>query len=512
MPNNVMPQIKNIVFLMLENRSLDNLLGWLYEKSNPEHVFPLDSRKDYDGLQTGSHSNPEPNNPEQLVPVTKITDIRWREMLNNQWGVPYYDPWEALKAYPNDPRQVYDNWQGVMNQFYGNSQIIPGLPVTKDGHPAMQGFLQDYYASYMKAWKGRDILWTYGPEQLTTINSLARNFAVSDRWFCSLPSETNPNRAYSLCGTSLGQEDNGPWLLFKNPHVPQQYNTDTLFNRLTTQGKSWKLYYSDVWVTDPDLSYTEYTFSQIPHGHSADLNTFYNDASAGTLPDFSYIEPHWTGLTAVGDDYHPPSFVCPGESFLLRVFTALRSSPQWQDMLFIVTFDEHGGTYDHVPPPGTAINPDGKISENGFKFDQYGARVPTLLISPYIPKGTVFRARKPPETLLEPPFDHTSFVKTVLMWAGMTKEQMNLGQRVFNAPTFDGVLSDQRVNNTKDGGTACTPTGEALALHPAGTNNELQALMVDVPGAATKFILATCKTKEEIVAAVALYRKDPKKF
>jgi hypothetical protein len=65
--------------------------------------------------------------------------------------VPYYYPWEELKAYTNDPIQVYDNWQGVMNQFYGNSQIIPGLPVTKDGHPAMQGFLQDYYASYIKA-------------------------------------------------------------------------------------------------------------------------------------------------------------------------------------------------------------------------------------------------------------------------------------------------------------------------------------------------------------------------
>ncbi|MGH8611788.1 MAG: alkaline phosphatase family protein [Gammaproteobacteria bacterium] len=501
MPNNLMPQIKNIVFLMLENRSLDNLLGWLYEKSNPEHVFPLDSRKDYEGLQTGKYTNPEPNNPDQLVPVTKITDITWREILSKQWGVPYYDPWEALRAYPNDPRQLYDNWQGVMNQFYGNSQIINGLPVTKNGQPPMKGFLQDYYSSEMLAWKGRDILWTYEPEQLTTINSLARSFAVSDRWFSSAPTETNPNRAYSLCGTSLGIEDNGP---YKVTPPYQQYDTLTLFNQLTNQGKRWKLYYADEWANK--LSYTEYTFPQIPHGHSANLNTFYNDASAGTLPDFSYIEPHWTGLGTVGDDYHPPSFVLPSENFLRRVFTSLRSSPQWQNMLFIVTFDEHGGTYDHVQPPGTAINPDGKTSENGFKFDQYGARVPTLLISPYIRKGTVFRS----PCGLDQPFDHTSFIKTILLWAGMTKDEMNLGQRAPSAPTFDGVLSDQRVNDTTDVGTASTPTGEAVALHPAGANKELQALLVDVPGAATKSILATCKTKEEIVAAVADYRKGIK--
>jgi phospholipase C len=499
MPDSIMPQIKTIVFLMMENRSLDNLLGWLYENSNPDRVFPPDSRKDYDGLQTGSYSNPRQNNPGQLVPVTKVSDIRWREIRSKQWGVPYYDPWEALRAYPNDPRQPY-SWSGVMNQFYGDAKIIDGMPVTKDGHPAMQGFLQDYYWPKMEAWKGEDILWTYGPEQLNTINSLARNFAVSDRWFCSVPTETNPNRAFSICGTSLGQEDNGPYR-FSPPY--QQYDTLTLFNQLSHQGKSWKLYYTDEW--SDGLSYTEYTFPRIPRGRHDTLNAFYNDASAGTLPAFSYIEPHWTGLTTTGTDYHPPSFVCPSEDFLLQVFTALRNSPQWREMLFVVTFDEHGGTYDHVPPPGTAMNPDGKVSENGFKFDQYGARVPTLLISPYIQKGTVFRA---PSGSAQP-FDHTSFIRTFLLWAGVKTEDMSLGQRVPNAPTFEAVLSNTRVNDTSDGGTACAPSdgNQAVAVHSAGTNQELQALIGDLPAAPTKAILATCKTKEEIVAAVADYHK-----
>ena len=504
MSASVMPQIKNIVFLMLENRSLDNLLGWLYEDGRPEHVYPPGSSSDYDGLQTGKFSNPRPNQPDQLVPVVKISDIHWREIRTKQWGVPYYDPWEALVAYPNDPRQLYHNWQGVMNQFYGDAGIILGLPETKYGHPKMQGFLQDYYDSRMTAWQGDDILWTYGPEQLATINSLARNFAVSDRWFCSLPSETNPNRAYSLCGTSLGEEDNGPWYLLRNPHVPQQYDTDTIFNRLTTQGKSWKMYYSDVWANN--VSYTEYTFPRIPHGHSSKIDSFYQDASAGTLPEFSYIEPTWTGIGTDGTDYHPPSFVGAGEEFLLRVFTTLRNAPQWKDMLFIVTFDEHGGTYDHVAPPGTAINPDGRVSTSGFRFDQFGARVPTLLISPYVARKTVFRSDKGPDQ----PFDHTSFIKTILMWAGMKPEDIRLFARVDNAPTFERVLSDQRVNDTTLGASGSTPMAVAVALHSAGTNAELRPLLGDLPGAARKFILATCKTREEIVAAVAEYRKGAK--
>lgn len=501
----IMPQIKNIVFLMLENRSLDNLLGWLYEDTKPEHVFPLDSCKDYEGLQTGKHTNPDVNgNP---VPVTKITDIVWREMRSNGWGVPYSDPYEALRAYPVDIRAPWYSWYGVMNQFYGNQHTIDRLP-DPGTPPAMQGFFQDYYTSGKK-WNCHDILWTYTPSQLTVINSLARNFAISDRWFSSVPSDTNPNRAYSLCGTSLGRESN------LNLNSQETFDTPTLFNQLAKADKNWKLYYHKEWVKD--VCYTEYTFPRITkagNGKSALINDFFNDAAPGTLPDFSYIEPLWTGLLDEGNDYHPPilgqGFVGPAENFLKRVFTALRNSPQWEDMLFIVTFDEHGGNYDHVPPPGTAINPDGKIGiENHFPFTQFGARVPTLLISPYIRKGTVFRS---PDGL-DHPFDHTSFIKTILMWAGIEPKDMNLGERAQHAPTFEDVLSGHRVNDTASAGQdhAC-PSTEEVTCHPAGTNKELRALMINVPAVATKRILAQSKTKEELAAAVALYWQDPKKF
>ncbi len=127
-PSLIMPQIKKIVFLMFEKRSLDNILGWLYpEGTNPDNVVPGDSSKEYDGLQNGSHSNPDLNGVP--VPVTKLSDIIWREMRRNGWGVPYHDPYESLRAiYANDPRAPEGKWYGVMNQLYGNQALIQGLP------------------------------------------------------------------------------------------------------------------------------------------------------------------------------------------------------------------------------------------------------------------------------------------------------------------------------------------------------------------------------------------------
>lgn len=510
-PDPIMPQIKNIVFLMLENRSLDNLLGWLYDGTQPNHVFPLGSSSEYDGLNGGSYSNPQPNSfdPSNLISVTKLADSVW----NEQEAVPYYDPYEALRAYPFDPRAPLNSWKGVMNQFFGNQKAIPGLPTPDQGVPQMQGFLQDYYDSLMIGWKGEDILWTYTPQQLQVINSLARNFAVSDRWFSSIPTETDPNRAYSLCGTSLGQESNGS-VLGTGP----KYATDTLFNRLGTQGKSWKVYYSDPYTSDQ--CYTGYTFPNMraaSNGQIIDISQFYTDASNGTLPEFSYIEPSWTTYSLnklgwiSGTDYHPPEYVGPAENFLHNIFTSLRNGPQWKDTLFIVTFDEHGGTYDHVGPPWTATNPDGiKGVETGFDFNLFGARVPTLLISPYIASGTVFRSGKQYPDGRELPFDHTSFISTVLLWAGMERDKMGMGNRAAIAPSFEEVLSDQRVNDTADAGPLHAEIREVTERQAA--NGELRALMSKIPVLPRKRILAQSKTREDVAAAVALYWKEPAKF
>ena len=440
-----LPQVKNIVFLMLENRSLDNLLGWLYEKDPPpQNFFPSSSPKTYDGLVAGKYSNPDSKgNPLDVIP---IPDDVW----HNGDAVPSLDPYEALRAWPVDIRAPRDSWYGVMNQFFGNQKVIPpGLPSPSDGPPNMKGFLQDYGF-------GHDIMLTYTPAQAKVINALARQYAVSDRWFCSVPSDTGPNRAYSLCGTSLGRESNQ--ILLDIPEPPF-LGVKTIFDWLAEAGKSWGFYFSDMYYGGK--SYTECLFPQLKSGGElALMQTFYDrargkkgkDGQPLELPAFSYLEPKWTSPGTAwfsatdGTDYHPNAHICQGEKFLYDVYQAVTEGPQWKrnETLFIITFDEHGGTYDHIGPQWGAVPPDDMVGkENKFKFDMFGARVPTILVSPFVTKSTVFRA--PEGSKYD--FDHTSFIATILKWAGVPlTEAAAQSKRVGCAPTFEGVFADKVVN------------------------------------------------------------------
>jgi len=500
----ILPQVKNIVFLMLENRSLDNLLGWLYQDDAPAHVFPAGSAPVYDGLQTGSFQNPSYTwtGALQNYPVVPVP----ADLAGDQDRVPAYDPYEELKA--------EGSWKGVMNQLFGTQDEIGGLPPAGAPPPPMQGFLQDYYATYMAGWQGLDILWTYTPGQLPALNSLARSYAVSDRWFCSVPSQTNPNRAYSVCGTSLGRESN------LNATAVEQFDAPTTFNYLAQAGKSWGLYFTDVWTANQ--SYTEYTFPRLSQAKTnaeiATLPTFFTRASAGTLPDFTYLEPTWGYGKGVlfrqGTDYHPPTHVLPGDDFLRSVYAAVRSGPQWPGTLLIVTFDEHGGTFDHRGPPAGAINPDGLKGASGFNFDRFGARVPTLLISPFVRPSTVFRE----PTGSQYPLDHTSFVKTLLRWAGVDPGTVSMGARMPMAPTFEDVLAGDHVNDGLPLSPAAalrplTPTtGPTAGGPPAGAGRPLDAVFDGIPFAAIRAILSANDGLAGIVEAARRFRLDPEAF
>jgi phospholipase C len=188
--------------------------------------------------------------------------------------------------------------------------------------------------------------------------------------------------------------------------------------------------------------------------HFAKLEEFHRAARAGTLPNFTFIEPVWsispqgTGsgtssgnfLYHLGDDYHPPSNLDGGESLLKTVYSSLIANTEaWKKTLLIVTFDEPVGSFDHVPPPA-AVPPWGAGKapaklEQGFTFDRYGGRVPTVLISPLIERGTVFRS----ET--DQPYDHTSLIATLLKWRGLSDKIADFGERTRKAPTFENVIT-----------------------------------------------------------------------
>jgi phospholipase C len=430
----VLPQIDTIVTLMLENRSFDTLLGWLYPDPRESiNLIPARSTPPYfDGIVPDRQGN---------------WDKRWKyqpsyglESLGEErWRVPRQDPNE--------------NIGGVQRQMYGDA--YGNVMDVNWGHPPMTGFVSDY-ASMLPSALG-DVMGAFTREELPILSGLARRFAVSDRWFCSVPTETDPNRAFSVCGTSQGKTS--------DLSRPIQFTAPTIFNGLNTGTKDWGIYYQTAIgglpIDDPRLTFTELLFAEAhaalkapdSRGRVDTYQSFLDGLRTGDLPSFCYLEPNWgwglhdpgTDQDFVGwqgNDYHPPTWVGPAEVDLAELFNAIVSSPRWESMLLVITFDEHGGTWDHVPPP-TVANPDGIVDEaTGFQFTRLGPRVPAILVSPFVEPGTVFR----PPIDSTVPFDHTSLIKTVLQWAGAKPEFIqSMGQRVAQAPTFEHALSPVRV-------------------------------------------------------------------
>lgn len=425
----VMQQIDTIVFLMLENRSLDNVLGWLQTASNVTY-FPEGSPQSFDGL-TSNTSNSYQSRPYYAAQGTSgyVEPCR----------VPAFDPYEPLE---HVQVQLYADAYGNMPQgdFWSET-------------PAMTGFVWDYNSG-PNCTPG-EVMGAYSSAQLPVLYGLAQNYAVSDRWFCSVPTQTDPNRAFSICGTSLGAEDNS------DISSSTFTNANTIFNVLGHAGKSWGVYWqmdNPLATGEPIVSwapYTSYYFSklnQAPNGGVYQWSSFLDALANGTLPNFCYLEPYWGGGGGIdcsawvgiqGNDYHPPAWVGPAEASLNALYTAIVNSPQWKSMLLVITFDEHGGTFDHVPPPA-AVPPDGNVGRTGFAFDRMGARVPTILVSPFIAGPTVFRA--PSGSSYD--FDHTSFLATFCKWAGIDPASAGLGARTSVAPTFEGVLSEASRSDT----------------------------------------------------------------
>ncbi len=420
----IMEQIGHVAVVMLENRSLDNLLGWLYDASKPQRIVPPGSGDAFDGLSGGSYYNDYKG--------TKLPVAHGTEKAVQPLRVPRLDP--------NEP------FEHVTVQLFadGNGKI----PEVKPGTPAhMKGFAYDFDSVYESWAELGEVMGAYDLTQLPALSGLAGAYAVSDRWFSSVPTQTNPNRAFSLCGTSLGR--------VKNLHISavEQFKTKTIWNALP-KNVSWGIYYKDIW--HDNKCYTEYSFPFIDDAKKtagwseiATMDTFFERAKATTLPAFTYIEPAWgygkglpdTFIGKQGDDYHPPTWVGPGEAFLNDIYNALTANPKaWASTLLIVTFDEHGGTYDHVDPGWGAVKPDSHSGPNGFEFNRYGVRVPTILASPWIPAGTVFRA--PADSKY--PYDHTSLIASILRWQGVDPASAGLGKRVAVAPTFESVLSDKQ--------------------------------------------------------------------
>jgi phospholipase C len=259
----------------------------------------------------------------------------------------------------------------------------------------------------------------FSPEALPVLSGLARGYAVCDYWFASVPSQTMPNRAFACSATSQGHLDD-------HTHT---YTSPSIFGLMNSCALSWAIY---GYNQEPMARFTLTDISGAAESHFGVFTDFQAAAAAGTLTAFAFLEPSWH---AAGNNQHPNYDVAFGEQFIHDVYETLRSGPGWARTLLVIVYDEHGGCYDHVPPPWGATPPDGTAGEFGFGFTRFGVRVPAVLVSPLIAPGTVFRAPAG-----GPPLDHTSVLKTVEERWGMPA----LTARDAEAPGLGNVLTLSR--------------------------------------------------------------------
>ena len=405
-------KIKHVVYYMLENRSFDHVVGWLYE-GEEKHVRVIGPKGPYDGANT-KYFNLDTSNNNKKVHLSKYNDGTLSTDI-------------SLEMFEFDP--YHDNSDVLRQYFFANRDGYEARAI-----PDMGGFIWNNGSE--------QVMQTYTPVQLPVLNGLARDFAISDRWFCSIPSSTDANRACVLTGSAMMELSN-----FMSPpqyiYWPEQPHRPSIFKLLWVNGVTdWKIYNSTEWMSHV-FTYELFLEGQIPTvdanvaaGHDdyvAPIDQFYADAQSGSLPKFSFLEPVWIGSNGT-TSYHPGADLVAGEEQLNKVYNALRSGPAWEETLLVVTFDEHGGIFDHVAPP-YAENPWPNDQNDGFRYDLMGPRVPTIVVSPWIDEKTVFRSESEVE------YDGTSFMATLLEWCGIPKARWFMGERTNHAPTFEAVLT-----------------------------------------------------------------------
>ena len=386
--------LDHIVVLMFENRSFDNLLGRLYE---PGEV-PF-----FEGVTGKNLSNPIPAWVADQGPGGAVVPYGVAPDMNT----PSPDPGE-------EHQHVNTQLYGIIDPPTNRGLLAQKMtapytaPADLRRQPTMDGFVADYISAFIAEMSREPgyaeyapIMTGYTPAQMPVTSALARGFATFDHWFCEVPSQTFANRSFFHAGTSSGFVVN----LTPAESFPVHNTAETIFERLDRRGLSWRVY------CDPPSPFSVTGVIHAPRlweyfrTRFVTTDQFLQDCADGTLPTYSFIEPN---LLYGHNDMHPafdalfpgtpvdpPSSLLGGEALLAKIYNAIRAaqsdsgSNAW-NTLFLITFDEHGGTYDHVPPPvAPAPQTGGSPGQMGFGFRRSGVRIPAIAISPWIPAQTV---------------------------------------------------------------------------------------------------------------------------
>jgi phospholipase C len=379
--------IKHVVLLMFENHSFDQMLGCL------KQVYP--------GLDGIDPARPNVNRDAEGHEFPQL-ETRERQMI--------LDPRHEVN---HVAVQMQDHNGGFVKDFIAANKDDKGLSKT----------VLDKQCRY--------IMGHYPLGFLPALHRLAREFLVCDHWHSSVPGPTWPNRFFALTGTSQGRvnmPEDGEHTVDFNGWFQQDQTT--LFDRLSEQGISWKVYFHDIPQT------VCLNHQRLPENAARyfPISAFLADALGPEVefPAFSLIEPDYNGVTE--NDDHPPHDIMKAQKLLADVYNAIRSNNQlWNSTLLVVLHDEHGGFYDHVEPPAT-VPPDDHQEE--FTFDRLGIRVPAILVSPWVTQG-----------FDSTPFDHTSLLAYLIeKWklgplGRRTAQAKSIGPLLHNGPPRRDTLS-----------------------------------------------------------------------
>jgi phospholipase C len=417
--------LRHIVVLMMENRSFDHMLGFARSRHWP-----------IDGLQ-GNESNLD-----SIGGMAKVSA----------------DAGYAGDFTPDPGHSGFD----TLVQFYGD----PTTSVMQT--PSMSGFVRSYEGKTGNPQAAHRVMKCFSPQKLPVLTSLAQQFCVCDRWFSSLPGPTFPNRAFVHGATSIGRVDMG---------IDWRNMSTTIYERLAENYLDSVIYYHD-----SSLASTFDGLARNPDFFGSYDDDFLAACAHDDLPAYSFLEPRFANSPGGGgkpalsaSDQHPDHDVREGEALIQTTFKAIWGHPKVRNKtLLVIVYAEHGGLYDHVPPPA-AVNPDGKVWVNdgsisldpSFDFTRLGARVPAVLVSPYIQAGTIDHTV----------YDHTSVIATALKFylPNARNSYLTLRDKLANTFEHNLTLNLPRSDEIELGaGARSQPPTQAELAHPVNAHLKAQ--------------------------------------
>jgi phospholipase C len=430
--------IRNVFLLMLENHSFDHIFG--FSGINGVNGLSSNNNNVYNNT-TYPASNPA------VDPMTTDPNHEFLDTMEQLCG-PTYGP-NGQNPFAGNPNAVYPaiNNSGFVINYATVADEDTGLPA-----PNHVG----------------DVMTACAPAQVPVMIQLAQAFAVCDNWNASIPGPTWPNRLFSLCASSSGMDDSptsgqifkwemGSGIAFQN---------GSIVDLLKQNGLQCNFYNDrdNDFAPDPAPFYEGGGFplaaaiENISKLYFSDIDDLATDLQGPYPYQFTLIEPNYgnagTDTYKGGSSQHPEDSLWAGEALVAAAYNAIRNSALWNTSLLIITYDEHGGYYDHVapggaPPPGDT--PPVNLNTKGFNFTQFGVRVPAVIVSPLIAQGVVDHAQ----------YDHTSILSTIeRLW-----RLQPLTQRDKNAADLTGLITTQLRTDCPQNISAGSPPTIAVSAH-----------------------------------------------